>query len=231
MNALAPIFLPISMLLFAPTGDREGWFAQKDADNSGTISASEAEGTRLADHFAKLDTNKDGQLSKAELKAGRKGHKDHKRGAMAQRLKKLDKNGDGAWTKAEVAGTPLEKAFARIDADKNGKITRAELKAAHPHAKGRGGGKTGEKLRSLDKNGDGAWTKAELAGSPLAKHFDKIDGNKDGKITKAELASMHEQRKGGRRDGKPRSMKQMGKADGKRSARLTGANPNARKQG
>ena len=49
--------------------------ARLDANNDGALSATEVQGTRLADRFATLDTDKDGSLTKQELVAGIKARK------------------------------------------------------------------------------------------------------------------------------------------------------------
>ncbi len=60
--------------------------------------------------------------------------------APADIIKNWDKNGDGAVDKAEwtAAGRPAER-FDAVDADKNGKITAAELEAAMAAMRARGG--------------------------------------------------------------------------------------------
>jgi hypothetical protein len=71
-----------------------------------------------------------------------KGERRHQRG---ERLKAADKDGDGAISKAEAdaAGMKgLSKHFDKIDANKDGKITREEMRAArkarHDHKGMRG---------------------------------------------------------------------------------------------
>jgi len=60
--------------------------------------------------------------------------------APADIIKNWDKNGDGAVDKAEwtAAGRPAER-FDAVDADKDGKITAAELEAAMAAMRARGG--------------------------------------------------------------------------------------------
>ena len=60
--------------------------------------------------------------------------------APADIIKNWDKNGDGAVDKAEwtAAGRPAER-FDAVDANKDGKITAAELEAAMAAMKARGG--------------------------------------------------------------------------------------------
>lgn len=60
--------------------------------------------------------------------------------APADLVKAWDKDGDGAISKAEwtAAGRPAER-FDAVDANKDGKVTAAELEAAMAAMKARGG--------------------------------------------------------------------------------------------
>ncbi|MBU1375556.1 MAG: EF-hand domain-containing protein [Alphaproteobacteria bacterium] len=60
--------------------------------------------------------------------------------APADIIKSWDKDGDGAVSKAEwvAAGRPAER-FDAVDANKDGKVTAAELEAAMAAMKARGG--------------------------------------------------------------------------------------------
>jgi Ca2+-binding EF-hand superfamily protein len=86
-----------------------------------------------ADNFAKIDTNKDGQLSPDEMRAFHKAQPAHGRGEMRDHFKAADKNGDHAIDLEEAkAGMPmLAEHFAEVDTDKNGKVTPEEMKAHH----------------------------------------------------------------------------------------------------
>ena len=68
------------------------------------------------------------------------------RGHRGERMKAADKNGDGAISKAEAdaAGmTRLSKNFDKLDANKDGKVTREEMKMARKeHSGERKGGHT-----------------------------------------------------------------------------------------
>lgn len=92
----------------------------------------------------RVDTDKDGRISKAEADA-----------EGAKLFAKLDENSDG---KIEGNEMPQRhrarfggKMFDRIDADQDGKVTKAEFQAA------------GDKFfQRLDKNGDGIIEKGEM---------------------------------------------------------------------
>jgi Ca2+-binding EF-hand superfamily protein len=115
---------------------------RRDADKNGALSLSEVQGSRLADKFAMVDTDKDGSLAREELtamkgrggKAG-EGHHDKDPGARAAKLfEKRDADNSGSLSAAELQGSRMSEKFAAIDADKDGSLTRDELvafKAAH----------------------------------------------------------------------------------------------------
>jgi len=209
MNQILSLLLPASLLFAGPSPDadgergaRHGKMPKLDADGSGTLSADEVEGTRLAEHFSQIDTDGDGELTKQELKAGRKGRRG-KRG-KGKRGKQLDKDGNGSLSAAEVEGTRLAEHFAEIDADGDGELSKQEMKAAHE-------ARQVERFASQDANGDGSLSESEVEGSRLARHFSRIDTNDDGQLTQEELRAGH--RRGKRSgEGKPNR-------DGKRGNR------------
>src|SRR5262249_38735169 len=97
-------------------------------------------------------------------------------------------NKDGRVSREEAKG-PLAERVDEIDTNKDGFLDREELRRAmiaRLKAGGLGGGGAPSKpggltFEDLDKNADGRLTKEEVAGTPLAEHFDEIDTNKDGK--------------------------------------------------
>ncbi len=85
MNALFQILVPASLLFAAPTdaperkrGDKPSKMERYDADGSGTLSAAEVAGTKLEARFSTIDADSDGELTRAEMKAARKGRKGRK---------------------------------------------------------------------------------------------------------------------------------------------------------
>lgn len=113
----------------------------------------------------------------------------------ADKFANIDTNKDGAITRDEAAAAPkLSAEFDQVDADHDGRITPAELKAyAKTHRKGEGKadkpGKTGKAggFDQMDANHDGVVTRDEIAAYPkMAKRFDAADADHDGRVTPEE---------------------------------------------
>ena len=146
----------------------------------------------LKKRFEGLDTNRDSKLTADELPPERK-----------DAILRADANKDGAVTLEEFAARPrqilvrrIEVEFKALDADSDGKLTKAEVDAAR--------GKP-MLLLMADANKDGVVTKEELAkaftgrggqaGQPVSDRvFEALDADKDGKISAAEWQSSGERR-------------------------------------
>ena len=149
--------------------------------------------TRVQAQFAKRDANRDGFLTTEEL-TRRGGQRD---GAM-----KVRRMG------GERAMRDPNAAFDRLDADRDGAISRAEFATARqvriekrvvvngqrqPGAmrgmrRGGGGMMGAAMLQMADANRDGRVSLAEATTGAL-RHFDMIDSNRDGRITPEERAA------------------------------------------
>ena len=112
--------------------------------------------SRVATAFAKLDANHDGFIAKDELNA-----------VETRREQRVEKRADRF---------DPSKIFARIDLNKDGKITTAEAEAARSqHAEGKPG------------------KPAQAQAAAFGGLFAKADANKDNVITRAEFDTMGQQ--------------------------------------
>ena len=124
--------------------------------------------TRLNQQFDARDANKDSMLSVEERKA----HREESRERMQARM------------------------FERLDADKNGQISKEEFAARHGGPRGERGDKAGKRhghrgggmmmqRQLMSEYKDKAIPKAVFINAGLAG-FDKMDTDRDGKISPAE---------------------------------------------
>jgi hypothetical protein len=185
----------------APAPRPDGQHARLDANGDGVIDRSEAETfPRFAARFDELDKNKDGKLAADERPQRQGGH--HGRHGDGGQMMKADTDQDGRISKAEAAADPrLAERFAQMDADKDGyvdskdreqrrrehretwfasadankdgKLSQAEMEAS--------GAKRGaefqqkrqahsaERFKQMDKNGDGSISREEMVAAPTPR--------------------------------------------------------------
>jgi len=162
--------------------------------------------THVRDMFARLDTNKDGYITRQELDA--------------MHDKMMSMRGDIQKRLAD-RGVFMDRgaAFDRLDTNHDGSISRQEFTAAQPqartervivmrdgatpgapgeprmkmrmHGMGMGMGFGGRMFDKADANHDGRVSLAEAQAMALS-HFDKADVNHDGKITPEERQQMRQ---------------------------------------
>lgn len=152
---------------------------------------------KVREHFGQMDSNKDGTITTAEI--------DELHANRAKDFDKFKERGHG------MAMSDPNAAFDRLDADKNGSISRDEfakgreerierrmvIREEHDKAREgakdgkavrrvmRGGGMGGHMIVMADTNKDGRITLAEAEAMAL-QHFDEMDTNKDGQVTREE---------------------------------------------
>src|SRR6187549_3756011 len=120
---------------------------------------------KVQDHFAKLDTNRDGFVTKAEMDAAPKMH----------RFKMKDGDADGDMKMPDRGAT-----FDRLDANHDGSISRDEFQSAKPEMRQR---------RVIVMNGDAkdmgpgrAGMRMHRLGMGMRGHmFEMADADKDGR--------------------------------------------------
>ena len=126
-------------------------------------SVSRADWAKTVDaHFAQLDANHDGILTKAELAAEQQRELAQAKAAVEQQLRAK---------------------FNQLDTNKDGQLSIQEFFAIAPALKVMES--SDQLLQRLDTNHDGKVTAAEFRGPQIAK-FDKADANHDGVVTPAE---------------------------------------------
>lgn len=105
----------------------------------------------------------------------------------------MDANHDGKISAAEHAAG-AKAMFEKMDANHDGKVTAAEMTAAHEAITGQAAKKSdmsaADKIKAIDTDGDGVLTADEHAKGAAAM-FAKMDTNKDGFLAKEEMAAGH----------------------------------------
>jgi hypothetical protein len=155
-------------------GARGGMMAQADTNNDGKISKAELTAA-LDARFAKMDVDRDGQLTSKDRDLKRQQRLD-------ERFATLDADRNGQISKAEFAAGHEARADKRAQA---GKPDGRGWGKGHHRGPGRGmmrGGPGGFGPGAKD----GVMTKAQFMAGPIAM-FDKADTNKDGFVTADEM--------------------------------------------
>jgi Ca2+-binding EF-hand superfamily protein len=103
-------------------------FAAMDTNQDGKISPDEhAVGAKMM--FDKMDANRDGQVTAAEMQAVRS-DKGSKGMPASDKIKVVDVDGDGRISADEHAAG-AKAMFDKMDSDKDGYLTKSEMEAGH----------------------------------------------------------------------------------------------------
>jgi Ca2+-binding EF-hand superfamily protein len=169
---------------------------------------------KVREHFARMDTNRDGFVTKAETDALRAQFKAKFAAGRAERIEH----------RQERMAMNREHMFERLDTNNDGSISRAEFDAAHaartamrdrngdgmPDARRMAGamGKMhrrmgqlgGQMFEMADANKDGRVSLQEAQDAAL-RRFDTADANRDGRITREEMMQRHQQMRAQRHTG------------------------------
>jgi Ca2+-binding EF-hand superfamily protein len=151
-----------------------------DKNGDGKLSKDEAP-ENLREHFAAIDTNKDGQISPEELQQYADRMAQGRPRAVEMLYIVVDEHAEEAPTVQE-----LQQAYdllRKFDKNHDGKI---DPKAVADYRQLRCKERFDTIIKDLDKNHDGKISKSEARGL-LADDFDQLDTNKDGFIDRQEL--------------------------------------------
>jgi Ca2+-binding EF-hand superfamily protein len=127
--------------------DVDAKFQMMDKNGDGKISKDEHEDA-AEEKFKRMDTNHDDKLTAAEMDAAHEkmmGKAGERAGGKArlsssEKIKMIDTNHDGVVSEDEFEESS-KMMFEKLDADKDGYVTKAELKAGHDKMMDKGSSK------------------------------------------------------------------------------------------
>jgi Ca2+-binding EF-hand superfamily protein len=162
-----------------PLVNVDAFMKEYDRDNDGFLSKEEMPDW-LHYNFDRLDTNKDGKISKDELTKGMAYLQQRRRPSDVVIVLIEMSDCD------ECCGEEIQRAYeflSKLDKNKDGKLDAGELKAGREMlVKERVDGL----IRRMDANKDGKISRQEARGM-VKEHFDQLDRNKDGFVDRDEL--------------------------------------------
>ena len=151
--------------------------------------------SRVEARFARLDSNRDGFVTQAEVRAGidaRRAQRQAQRGERrAQLFARLDANGDGSISRQEFEARPQLRGGDR--AERRGQRLAQRRGPGGARGGGIGAGFGLRAFAMLDANSDGRVSLAEANARALAR-FERVDLNRDGTITPEERRAARAQR-------------------------------------
>jgi Ca2+-binding EF-hand superfamily protein len=159
---------------------------------------------KVREHFAKLDANRDGFLTKAEAEAGHaamRAARTERRGDRANRVERrdpavafdrLDGNKDGAISRDEFAKGREMRIERRVEL-KDGQAAAAGAEGHRMQFRRMGGAMMGGHMFEMaDANKDSRVSLQEATDAAV-RHFDMADANRDGRITPEERRTIRRQ--------------------------------------
>jgi hypothetical protein len=176
--------LVASMALLASAAAQAGGNADRprlDTNGDGSVDLAEIQAARpdfTVEKFNAADGNGDGLLSRDELRAAH---------GKARQHKDLDTDGDGSFSFEEMQKAHpglTQEQYAAFDGDKDGKLTRTELK--------QGFGR--EMFSRIDQDGSGGVSLSEMRShrsGATQEDFAKLDTDGNGQLSPEELKAGH----------------------------------------
>ncbi len=200
---MAGLIVAAASPLLAQTAPAPAPMAPMTMGMAKTMNRAEVQ-AQVQTQFARRDANRDGFLTSEEMtarggqrQAGLNRRQMRQPGAQAQAMRdpnaafdRLDANRDGAISRAEFAQGREVRMERRIVANAPGQAGAME----RPNRRGmramRGGGGMmgGAMLKMADSNRDGRVSLAEATAGAL-QQFDRMDSNRDGRVTPDERAA------------------------------------------
>ncbi|HZV06759.1 MAG TPA: EF-hand domain-containing protein [Gemmataceae bacterium] len=159
--------------------DLDGFLKDHDKNGDGFLQRDELPPAYRA-AFDRVDTNKDGKISREELAQG-VAHLRPRRRPSDVIYMLVEMSEDDQESQREVQRA--YEILRRLDRNKDGKIDADELKAGREHV---ANNRVDFIFKQLDTNKDGRISREEAKGHILA-NFAEIDSNRDGFIDRAEL--------------------------------------------
>jgi Ca2+-binding EF-hand superfamily protein len=159
--------------------DLDGFLKEYDKNGDGFLQRDELPPAYRA-VFERIDTNKDGKISREELAQGVALLRPRRRPSdLVYMLVEMSDFDEESQREVQRAYEILRK----LDQNKDGRIDADELKAGREHI---ANNRVDFMLNQLDANKDGRISREEAKGHILA-NFDEIDLNRDGFIDRTEL--------------------------------------------
>lgn len=152
-----------------------------DTNGDGSVDLAEIQAARpdfTVEKFNAADGNGDGLLSRDELRTAHGKSRQHRN---------LDTDGDGNYSFEEIQKAHpdlTQEQYAAFDADKDGKLTRTELKHGFGH----------EMFSRIDQDASGGVSLAEMQShrsSVTPEDFAKLDTDGNGQLSQDELKAGH----------------------------------------